>query len=182
MLAEARALVARTGQTNVTFLEGSIYAVPYPDGAFDIVTCRFAFHHLTDPARAFGEMLRLTAPGGRLVLCDGLASDDPVKAAAFNAMERWRDPSTVAFRSHDDLVGLFLAAGLDWPAERRFQVPYLAHQLIAASFPAGDDRAGLQALFEASVDGDRLGMNAQATPKGVRITFPSLILSAVKPL
>jgi hypothetical protein len=29
-------------------------------------------------------MLRLAAPGGRIVLCDGLASDDPSKAQAFN--------------------------------------------------------------------------------------------------
>ncbi len=38
-------------------------------------------------------------PGGRIVLCDAVASDDPVKAAAFNAMERFRDPSTVEFRT-----------------------------------------------------------------------------------
>ncbi len=92
MLDEARVLAARTGRTNVAWELGSVYDVPHPDGAFDIVTCRFAFHHLTDPTAAFAEMVRLAAPCGRIVLCDGVAASDPWKAAAFNAMERWRDP------------------------------------------------------------------------------------------
>lgn len=181
MLDEARALAARSGRRNVTFLQGSIYAAPFPDGAFDIVSCRFAFHHLTDPARAFREMGRLAAPGGRIVLCDGLASDDPVKAAAFHAMERWRDPSTVEFRTLDYLLALFTGAGLGEPRMQRFQVPYLARDLVAASFPDGGDHAGLQALLEASVDGDTLGMGAHRTAEGVRLAFPSVVLSAVKP-
>jgi hypothetical protein len=117
-------------------------------------------------------MLRLAAPGGRIVLCDGLASDDPSKAQAFNAMERRRDPSTVEFRTLGYLRELFLQAGLNEPEVKCFQVPYLAADLAAASFPDGDDRDGLLAVIEDSVAHDALGMNAFRSPEGVRIAYP----------
>ncbi len=98
MLAEARKLAAAKRVENVAWHRGDIYALPFADAAFDIVSCRFAFHHLQEPARAFAEMIRVCRVGGRIVLCDAVASDDPAKAAAFNAMERHRDPSTVEFR------------------------------------------------------------------------------------
>jgi len=101
MLEQARMLAEKHGLTNVAWQESDVYAAPYAEGSFAAVTCRFAFHHLTNPPRAFAEMVRLAAPRGRVVLCDGLASDDPEKAQAFNAMERRRDPSTVEFRTLD---------------------------------------------------------------------------------
>jgi SAM-dependent methyltransferase len=181
MLDQARALATRKGLANVAWEHGDVYAVAHESGSFDIVSCRFAFHHFTDPAGAFAEMVRLTKPGGRIVLCDGVASSDPFKAAAFNAMERWRDPSTVEFRSESYLRKLFADAGLGEPAARHFQVPYLAHELVAGSFPKGGDRDGLLALIEGSVDGDPLGMGARRTPEGVKLAFASVVLSATKP-
>jgi ubiquinone/menaquinone biosynthesis C-methylase UbiE len=84
MLAEARKLAAAKGVENVAWHRGDIYALPFADAAFDIVSCRFAFHHLQEPARAFAEMVRVCRAGGRIVLCDAVASDDVQKAAAFN--------------------------------------------------------------------------------------------------
>ncbi len=77
---------------------------------FDIVTCRFAFHHFQEPEKALAEMVRVCRPGGRVVLCDGVASDDPAKAGAFNRMERHRDPSTVEFRPLAFHLSLFAGA------------------------------------------------------------------------
>lgn len=181
MLDQARALAKSRGLSNVEWKEGSIYATPYADGSFDAVACRFAFHHLTNPPGAFAEMVRLAAPGGRVVLCDGLASDDSEKAQAFNAMERWRDPSTVEFRTLDYLCRLFVEMGLGEPDIWAFQVAYLAADLVKASFPEGDDRLGLLALIESSVEEDTLGMGAHISPEGLRIAYRSAVLSAVKP-
>jgi ubiquinone/menaquinone biosynthesis C-methylase UbiE len=108
MLQEARRKAAQEQVRNVAWSRGSVYALPFPDGAFDIVSCRFAFHHLERPAQAFAEMIRVCASRGRIVLCDAVCSDDPRKAAAFNRMERFRDPSTVEFRSLGFLRALYL--------------------------------------------------------------------------
>jgi ubiquinone/menaquinone biosynthesis C-methylase UbiE len=180
MLAQAQARAGSMNLANIEWKEGSIYATPYAGGSFDAVTCRFAFHHLEDPSKAFAEMVRLAAPGGRVVLCDGIASDDPEKARAFNAMERRRDPSTVAFRTFGYLRQLFIESGLGEPHVHMFQVPYLAADLVKASFPEGEDRSGLLALIEASVENDALGMGARLSAEGVRIAFRSVVLSAVK--
>jgi SAM-dependent methyltransferase len=180
MLDQASELARGMNLANVEWKEGSIYAAPYADGSFDAVTCRFAFHHLKDPPSAFAEMVRLTATGGRVVLCDGIASDEPEKALAFNQMERWRDPSTVEFRTFGYLHKLFVEMGLGEPCVRSFQVPYLAADLVKASFPAGDDRSGLLALIENSIEDDTLGMGARMSAEGVRIAFRSVVLSAVK--
>jgi len=181
MLSQARALAASRSISNIEWNEGSIYVAPYNDGLFHAVTCRFAFHHLQDPPSAFAEMIRLTAPGGRVVLCDGLASDDPAKARAFNVMERGRDPSTVEFRTLDYLRRLFVEIGLGEPVIRMFRVTYVAADLVNASFPEGNDRAGLLALIENSVEGDTLGMDARPSAKGVSIAYRSAVLSAIKP-
>lgn len=180
MLAEAKALATARALTNIQWCSGSVYALPYPAAVFDIVTCRFAFHHLEAPRAAFAEMLRTASPGARIVLCDAIASDDKSKANAFNEMERWRDPSTVKFRTLGFLQALFADAGLGTPEVEHFQVPYLAHELVARSFPAHDDRAGLLKLIEDSIKEDRLGMNARKEADGIHIAFQAVVLSASK--
>ncbi len=176
MLEEARKLAARTGLGNVAWHRGDVYALPFADGAFDIVSCRFAFHHLQAPARALAEMVRVARLGGRIVLCDAVASDDPAKAAAFNAMERHRDPSTVEFRTLGFLRGLFAEAGLPEPKLSFYGVPAESERLVAMSFPAGDDRAGLRATIEAAVDGDGMGVNARREGGTVRFEYPAVVL------
>jgi hypothetical protein len=52
MLEEARKLAARSGLGNGAWHRGDVYALPFGGGAFDIVSCRYAFHHLLEPARA----------------------------------------------------------------------------------------------------------------------------------
>ncbi len=180
MLEQARALEVAKNLPNVRWQASSAYALPFPGASFDIVTNRFAFHHLEDIDAAFAEMLRVTAPGGRVMVCDGIASTDPAKAAAFNAMERWRDPSTVEFRQLDQLRDLFARSDLDALHETLFRVPYRAADMVAASFPADDDRAALLASIEASVADDRLGMHARREPHGVVVAYSAVVLCAVK--
>lgn len=42
--------------------------IPYPDGIFDRVLAVEAFHHFSNQKQAVREMLRVLAPGGRLVV------------------------------------------------------------------------------------------------------------------
>src|SRR6185437_3175655 len=46
MLDEARQAAARNGILNVAWHRGDAYALPFADATFDIVSCRFAMHHL----------------------------------------------------------------------------------------------------------------------------------------
>jgi hypothetical protein len=71
--------------------------------------------------------------------------------------------------------------GLGQPDIWPFQVTFLAADLVKASFPEGDDRLGLLALIESSVENDALGIGAHISPEGVQIAYRSAVLSAVKP-
>ena len=125
-------------------------------------------------------MVRVCRDGGRVVVCDAMASDDPAKAAALNAMERHRDPSTVEFRTLGYLRGLFADAGLPEPGMSFYGVPGERERLVAMAFPAGDDRAGLRAMIDAAVEGDAMGVGARREDGTVRFEYPAVVLAAVK--
>ena len=55
----------------VTHHHASASALPWPNGFFDASRCELVFQHLFDPERAFDELIRVTKPGGRLVVIDG---------------------------------------------------------------------------------------------------------------
>ncbi len=68
MIAEGR---RRHGHVpNVTFVEADAMALPFADDEFDAVTISFGLRNVNDPKKALAEMLRVTAPGGRLVICE----------------------------------------------------------------------------------------------------------------
>jgi tRNA (cmo5U34)-methyltransferase len=52
---------------------------PLPAGPFDVVVSALAIHHLDGPAKAdlFARVAALLAPGGRFVLADVVAPEDP---------------------------------------------------------------------------------------------------------
>lgn len=45
-------------------------ALPVRDGAFDVVWCRLAIGHVADAAAVYGELARVCAPRGRVVVTD----------------------------------------------------------------------------------------------------------------
>jgi demethylmenaquinone methyltransferase/2-methoxy-6-polyprenyl-1,4-benzoquinol methylase len=54
----------------VTFVAGDALALPFRSKAFDAVTISFGLRNVADPAAALSEMLRVTKPGGGLVVCE----------------------------------------------------------------------------------------------------------------
>jgi ubiquinone/menaquinone biosynthesis C-methylase UbiE len=180
MLDEARALASEQGLTNIEWHQGDVYALPFADAVFDIVSCRFAFHHLEKPALVFAEMVRVARRGGPIVLCDAVCSDEGQKAEAFNRMEKFRDASTVEFRTLGFLQALFRDAGLPEPEARFFAVPVEREAVIARSFPVGDDRAGLRATLDAAVEDDAMGVGARRDGATMRFEYRSVVLTARK--
>jgi len=47
------------------------YALPFAEETFDVCHAERVFEHLADPERALAEMVRVTKPGGHLVVIDG---------------------------------------------------------------------------------------------------------------
>jgi ubiquinone/menaquinone biosynthesis C-methylase UbiE len=70
MLAEGRARW-RMHEGHLVAVQGDSERLPFPKGAFDVVTCANSFHHYPNQQRAVEEMHRVLKPGGRLILVDG---------------------------------------------------------------------------------------------------------------
>jgi demethylmenaquinone methyltransferase / 2-methoxy-6-polyprenyl-1,4-benzoquinol methylase len=58
------------GIPNLSFTQADATALPFADGEFDTVTISFGLRNVYDPKKALREMLRVTRPGGRLVVCE----------------------------------------------------------------------------------------------------------------
>jgi demethylmenaquinone methyltransferase/2-methoxy-6-polyprenyl-1,4-benzoquinol methylase len=87
----------RQGGGLVSFVAGDALRLPLRDESFDVVTISFGLRNVADPDAALTEMLRVTRPGGRLVVCE--FSRIPVRelarriqAAGWSAV-RWRNLS-----------------------------------------------------------------------------------------
>lgn len=53
---------------NVLIVQGNIYEMPVPDGAFDRVFCLGVLQHTPDPRAAFHALLRPLKPGGHVAI------------------------------------------------------------------------------------------------------------------
>ena len=113
MLERASELAASRGVTIETALHEA-ERLPYGDGEFQIVTCRVAAHHFSNPAAFVSEVARVLGPGGVFLLIDGSVPDDEPEAAEWlHAVEKWRDPSHGRFLSPGEWSGLCRDAGLE---------------------------------------------------------------------
>src|SRR5712691_8255990 len=163
MLDRARHLAAEKAITNVTWRDGDVARLPYPDGVFTIVVTRFAMHHFPDPMAVFREMVRVCAPDGRIVVVDTYVSPDPGKAAEFNRLEKLRDPSHVRSLPLAELQDLL-----------RDEVK----NLLARSFPNPGDEAKIIDLFSSSIADDRLGIPVRRDGDKLEYAYPVAILAA----
>lgn len=110
-------------EDRIRFLQGDAARLPFPVESFDLVASANLIHHMAEPARAVGEMVRVCRPGGRVVVADmnpagldlltevhaqfgGLHETGPMTVAEAVdtlpaqglAIERWEEGMLVLFR------------------------------------------------------------------------------------
>ena len=176
MLEQARAAQQKQSLVNLSWDCGDVTALPYADGTFDIVTCRYAFHHFPDPLAVLNEMRRVCAPGGRVVVVDSAPSRE--KSAAFNAMEKLRDPSHTRALPPEELTTLYAEAGLPEPRMEHFRLALDLDSFLARSYPREDDEPRLKALFESALKEDTLDLQPRQIDGQIHFFVPTAILAA----
>jgi ubiquinone/menaquinone biosynthesis C-methylase UbiE len=176
MLDRARALADEQRLTNVTWQQGDVLPLPFPDGTFTIVTARFAFHHFLDPGAVLAEMRRVCATGGRVVVIDSAPAAD--KADAFNRMEKFRDPSHVRAMPIEEHLALYREARLPEPRVTWYRLEGEMEGLIRRSFPNPGDDDRIREMFEASLTDDRLGIQARREDGRIHYGYPVAVLVA----
>jgi len=77
VLARGRTVSARRGLRNITWKRGELERIPLDDQSMDLVMLSQALHHAPDPAVALAEAVRVLRDGGRLLVLDLRAHDEP---------------------------------------------------------------------------------------------------------
>jgi SAM-dependent methyltransferase len=133
MLSVARQRRPATGSAPVEFGPGQATELPFPDGAFDVVTSTQVYEYVHDIPAALAEARRVLRPGGRLLVLD-------------------TDWDTIAWRSSDaDRMRKILAA---W--DEHLADPYLPRRLTSLLTRTGftvTQRSAIP-LFNAGYDAD----------------------------
>ncbi|MGR3542585.1 MAG: class I SAM-dependent methyltransferase [Hasllibacter sp.] len=147
-VAAGRALNERLGLSDAIDLRtGSALDLPWPDGAFDLVTMFHVGMNLPDKAALFAEVARVLRPGGRFALFDLMRGEQDGDLAY--PVPWARDGTT----SHVDAPGAYRraahAAGLTEEAERDrrdFALDYFA-RVLRKSAAEGPPPLGIHLLM-----------------------------------
>ncbi len=120
----------------VSFAAGDALALPFPGETFDVVTISFGLRNVADTDAALTEMLRVTRPGGRLVICE--FSHLPARPLDF-VYQRYLAAALPAIArpfSRNASAYAYLAESIrDWPAQAE-----LAGRIEAAGWSAASWR------------------------------------------
>ncbi len=120
MLAEGR-----RRHPHLPFIAGDALSLPFGDGVFDAVTISFGLRNMSDTVGALTELLRVTRPGGSVVICE------------------FSTPTWGPFRS---VYRGFLGSALPGMAALASANPK-AYDYLAESILAWPDQAALAALM-----------------------------------
>jgi demethylmenaquinone methyltransferase/2-methoxy-6-polyprenyl-1,4-benzoquinol methylase len=108
------------GIPNLTFVQADATALPFDEGEFDTVTMSFGLRNVHDPKKALRELLRVTKPGGRLVVCE--FSHPPSRS--FNGLYRFYNDRVLpvvakTVSSNADAYDYLNESIRDWPDQRK---------------------------------------------------------------
>lgn len=145
MLAAARAFIGSRGVTNVEYVVADAEQLPFLETTFDLVTVRIAPHHYADVRMAVREMARVLAPGGRLVLIDNIAPEEPLLDELVNRWDKLRDASHVRNYAISEWRTFLAAAGLDVTHSETGQKPHPFAAWVERSQMPPEERVALEA-------------------------------------
>ena len=121
--------------------------LPFDDHSFDLLTCRLAFHHFSDPEQALREFRRVLSPAGVLGFTDNITVEETEAANYYNDYERLRDPSHNCVYSLSKLEEMLVTCGFRSEATRRLSKEFEFENWANRQRVSTDDRKRLLGMM-----------------------------------
>ena len=122
--------VGKARRPDLPFLAGDAMRLPFADGSFDAVTMSFGLRNVADPDLALREILRVTRPGGRLVICEfSTPTWPPFRTLYFEYLMRVLPRMADAVTREGDSYEYLAESIRQWPDQEAF-----ARRLLAAGW------------------------------------------------
>ena len=111
--------VGKKARPDLGFTAGDGMRLPFADDTFDAVTISFGLRNIVDPLAGLAELLRVTRPGGRVVVCEFSAPVwKPFRSLYTNYLMRALPPVARAVSSNPESY-VYLAESIRaWPDQR----------------------------------------------------------------
>ena len=180
MLNKARERQVKAGLINLTWDEGDVANLPYPDGKFSVVTSRFAIHHMINPESVFEEIFRVCKIGGRIAICDISLPNDPDAAAAFNRIESQNDPSHAKALMESEWQTLFNRSALSDMSITRYQLAFPLRKMLQASFVPEDQAQEIEREVRNQISEGSFQFCAALKADRCMFLYPIAVMSAMK--
>ena len=120
----------RADHEGVALVAGDALRLPFADASYDAVTISFGLRNTADPGLALRELLRVTRPGGRLVVCEFSHPTWSPFRTVYDEYLMKALPAVARGVSSDPAAYVYLAESIRaWPAQEG-----LAGQLRAAGW------------------------------------------------
>lgn len=112
--------VGKRRQPALPFVAGDAMNLPFQDGVFDAVTISFGLRNVQDTSRALREMLRVTKPGGRLVICEFSAPTNQLVRKVYMEYLMKALPAIARRTASNPAAYVYLAESIAaWPDQRQ---------------------------------------------------------------
>jgi ubiquinone/menaquinone biosynthesis C-methylase UbiE len=112
MMEQGKKFVSEAGIKNISFKKGVVQDLPFADDTFEIVSCRYAFHHFADPKPVISEMVRVCKSGGHVIIVDIIVPDEATETE-YNFHEWLCDQSHTRCLRSEEFHSYFELFGLD---------------------------------------------------------------------
>lgn len=154
-LNEAMLTVARRVRPDIEFRRGNAMELPFPDDAFDVVTCQAGLMFVPDPERAVREMARVATSNGTVsVQVWDRRADQPAYDPFLEVVERHAVPEAVS------LVNTYFVLG---------DRPRLEAMVRSAGLEVAETLTESRSMRFANAE-ELVAIEIQSTPLGERLS------------
>ncbi|SDH87473.1 class I SAM-dependent methyltransferase [Alteribacillus bidgolensis] len=182
ILAAAKEIHPKNGHSNIHYALGDAEKMQYPDGQFDVVTCRIAPHHFPNVKAFISETYRVLKEKGQFLLIDNTAPEVKEFDEFYNEVEKRRDFSHCRAWKKSEWISFLETAGFVIEEWHRFPKTFLFDDWCNRMNLSNESKQSLARYMMNSSEACHKKFHIKINEKSVySFEGESVLLKAVKP-